>query len=56
MLKSYYDFMGTIEVESPFPSLDFQLEGKQEENVESNDDITIKDLEFSVRERKTPNL
>ena len=51
MLKSYYDFMGTIEVESPFPSLDFQLEGKQEENVESNDDITIKDLEFSVRSR-----
>jgi DNA-directed RNA polymerase subunit alpha len=51
MLKSYYEFMGTIEVESPFPSLDFQLEGKQEENVESNDDITIKDLEFSVRSR-----
>jgi len=51
MLKSYYDFMGTLEVESPFPSLDFQLEGKQEENVESSDDITIKDLEFSVRSR-----
>jgi len=51
MLKSYFDFMANIEVESPFPSLDFQLEGKQEENVESNDDITIKDLEFSVRSR-----
>jgi DNA-directed RNA polymerase subunit alpha len=27
------------------------LEGKQEENVESSDDILIKDLEFSVRSR-----
>jgi len=51
MLKSYYEFISKIEVESPYPSLDFQLEGKQEENIESNDDITIKDLEFSVRSR-----
>jgi len=51
MLRSYYDFLADLEVESPFPSLDFQLEGKQEEDVESNDDITIKDLEFSVRSR-----
>ena len=51
MLRSYYEFISKIEVESPYPSLDFQLEGKQEENIESNDDITIKDLEFSVRSR-----
>jgi len=51
MLKSYYDFISKIEVETPYPTLDFQLEGKQEENIESNDDITIKDLEFSVRSR-----
>jgi DNA-directed RNA polymerase subunit alpha len=51
MLRSYYDFLADIEVESPYPSLDFQLEGTQEENIESNDDITIKDLEFSVRSR-----
>jgi len=51
MLRSYYDFLSGIEVSSPYPSLDFQLEGKQEESVESNDDISIKDLEFSVRSR-----
>jgi DNA-directed RNA polymerase subunit alpha len=51
MLKEYYGFLTTIQVESPYPSLDFQLEGTQEENVESNDDILIKDLEFSVRSR-----
>lgn len=51
MLHSYYGFLASLEVESPYPGLDFQLEGKQEEDVESNDDITIKDLEFSVRSR-----
>ncbi len=51
MLRSYFDFLADIEVDSPYPSLDFQLEGKQEENIESNDDIIIKDLEFSVRSR-----
>jgi DNA-directed RNA polymerase subunit alpha len=51
MLKEYYGFLSGIEVDSVYPSLDFQLEGKQEENVESNDDILIKDLEFSVRSR-----
>lgn len=51
MLKSYFNFFSDISVESPYPSLDFQLEGKQEENVESSDDILIKDLEFSVRSR-----
>lgn len=51
MLREYYNYLANIEVDVPRLSHDFQLEGSQEENVESNDDITIKDLEFSVRSR-----
>lgn len=51
MLLEYFRFLSDVKVEQHFPSLDFQLEGKQEENVESNEDIPIKDLELSVRSR-----
>lgn len=52
ILVSYYSFMHRIEVKKERDAMiDFQLVGKKEENVESNDDIPIKDLEFSVRSR-----